>query len=50
MLLQVDHITQANGMLMELKELKAEILFRHLGGKITGATIESFSDAAFNIL
>ena len=47
--LKVEHITEANGMLKELKDLKAEILFRHLGGKIMGATIESFSDAAFNI-
>ena len=47
--LKVDHVVQANGMLKELKDLKAEILYKCLGGDVAEATIESFSDAAFNI-
>lgn len=47
--LKIDHIVQANGMLKELKDLKAEILYKNLWVDIAEATIESFSDAAFNI-
>lgn len=47
--LKIEHIVQANGMLKELKDLKAEITYQKIGGEVTAATIESFSDAAFNI-
>ena len=47
--LKIEHIIQANGMLKELKDLKAQIVYKTLQGDIAMERVESLSDATFNI-
>lgn len=47
--LTVEDILQANGMLKEMRELKADIIYRTPVGVIKKVVVTSFSDAAFNI-
>lgn len=47
--LTVEDLVQANGMLKEMRDFKAEITYRSPEGSINKVIETSFSDAAFNI-
>lgn len=47
--LRVEELVQANGMLKEAREMKADIMFRPPADNTNKVVVTTFSDAAFNI-
>lgn len=47
--LNIDDVIQANGMLKEMKEMKASITFKTPSDDVEKVVVTSFSDAAFNV-
>lgn len=47
--LTVEDLIQANGMLKEMRDMRAEVIYRSPKARIQRVVVTSFSDAAFNI-